>query len=157
MFTALNDAQAWLVVVILLAALGVVVALLTLARVRRPRHGPPREAFVGDEPLRRELSEIHARLTALEGSMGRVADALPRSVQGVGVVRYNPFSDMGSNMSFSLALLDGRANGVIVSVLTNRDGSRVYGKAVEGGTSSYPLSDEERQALALARGTAPRA
>jgi hypothetical protein len=83
--------------------------------------------------------------------MSRVADAVPRSIQGVGVVRYNPFPDMGSNMSFSLALLDGHANGVVMSVLTNREGSRVYGKAVERGSSSYPLSDEERQALALAR------
>src|SRR5437588_232348 len=82
---------------------------------------------------------------------GAVAEALPRVVQGVGVVRYNPFPEMGSNMSFSVAFLDGRANGVVVSVLTNREGSRVYGKAVEGGTSSYPLSEEERQALALAQ------
>jgi hypothetical protein len=85
--------------------------------------------------------------------MAQMGKALPRSVQGVGVVRYNPVPGVGSNLSFSLALLDGRANGVVVSVITGRDGSRVYGKAVEGGTSTYPLSDEERQALAIARGT----
>ncbi|HLW61293.1 MAG TPA: DUF4446 family protein [bacterium] len=152
MFTALNDVQAWLIVIIALAALGVLVALVTLVRALRSRGTQPGGPLTAEESLRREVSAINARLTILEESIGRVADALPRTVQGVGIVRYNPFAEMGSNMSFSLALLDGRANGVVVSVLTGRDGSRVYGKAVEAGASSYPLSEEERQALALARG-----
>lgn len=153
--TTHSDAQAWLVVLILLAVLGGVIILFALAQGLRSRSAPAAGTMAADESHRRELAEISARLAALEQGMARVVDALPRSIQGVGVVRYNPFPDTGSNMSFSLALLDGRASGVVVSVLTNRDGSRVYGKAVENGRSSYPLSDEERQALALAQG--PRA
>jgi len=150
--TTHSDAQAWLVVLILLAVLGGVIILFALAQGLRSRSAPAAGTMAADESQRRELTEISARLAALEQGMARVVDALPRSIQGVGVVRYNPFPDTGSNMSFSLALLDGRASGVVVSVLTNRDGSRVYGKAVEHGRSSYPLSDEERQALALAQG-----
>ncbi|HYM90876.1 MAG TPA: DUF4446 family protein [bacterium] len=150
--TTHSDAQAWLVVLILLAVLGGVIILFALAQGLRSRSAPAAGTMAADESHRRELAEISARLAALEQGMARVVDALPRSIQGVGVVRYNPFPDTGSNMSFSLALLDGRASGVVVSVLTNRDGSRVYGKAVENGRSSYPLSDEERQALALAQG-----
>lgn len=151
LFTALSDAQAGLAVVILVAALVLVLALIFILRTirsgRKPEAAPPMD----EESILRDLSTIDARLTALEEGIGRMAEALPRVVQGVGVVRYNPFPEMGSNMSFSVALLDGRANGVVMSVLTNRDGSRVYGKAVQGGSSSYPLSDEERQALALAQ------
>jgi hypothetical protein len=150
-FTALTDAQAWLAVVILLAAVVLVVTLFATTRAVRSGRAPAAPAAKDEESILRELSAIDARLTALEEGIGRVAEALPRVVQGVGVVRYNPFPEMGSNMSFSVAFLDGRANGVVVSVLTNREGSRVYGKAVEGGTSSYPLSEEERQALALAQ------
>jgi hypothetical protein len=149
-FTSPGEAQGWLVVFVLLSAVEALIILMALSRLRS-RRVPARGKVTSDEALSRELSEIVTRLSALERSMGRVADALPRSIQGVGVVRYNPFPEMGSNMSFSLALLDGHANGVVVSVLTNRDSSRVYGKAVERGSSSYPLSDEERQALALAR------
>ncbi len=151
MFTSPSEAQAWLVVLALLSAIEALIILAALGRLLRSRRVPAGGKIALDEVLSRELSEIDTRLAALEQSLGRVADALPRSIQGVGVVRYNPFPDMGSNMSFSLALLDGHANGVVVSVLTNRDSSRVYGKAVERGSSSYPLSDEERQALALAR------
>jgi len=147
-----EDAQAWLVALVLLALLGGLVVILILLRALRSRETLPAPEPEIDESSRRELSEISARLAALEQGMARMGEALPRSVQGVGVVRYNPFPGTGSNMSFSLALLDGRANGVVLSVLTGRDGSRVYGKAVEAGTSTYPLSEEERQALAIARG-----
>ena len=151
MFTSLSEAQAWLVVLVLLSAAEGLIILWALGRLLGPQRASGQARALGDEGLRGELSEMGTKLAALEQAMGRVGEALPRSIQGVGVVRYNPFPDMGSNMSFSLALLDGRANGVVVSVLTNREGSRVYGKAVENGNSSYPLSDEERQALALAR------
>ena len=154
MFGSLADAQAWLVTLVLSAALGGAAIVMIILRARRGTAAPapaPSGAAAGGMPV--ELSEINARLAALEQSMAQMGKALPRSVQGVGVVRYNPFPGVGSNLSFSLALLDGRANGVVVSVITGRDGSRVYGKAVEGGTSTYPLSDEERQALAIARGT----
>jgi hypothetical protein len=107
-----------------------------------------------DEALRLQLAEIDRRLGALEQGMARIADHLPKAVQGVGVVRYNAFPGMGGNMSFSLALLDGRANGVVVSVLNGRESARVYGKLIEGGQSSHALSAEERQALAMARGEA---
>jgi hypothetical protein len=152
-FGSLTDAQAWLLTLVLCAALGAAAIVMIVLRARRgaaPAPAPSRDAAGS---LSGELSAINARLAALEQSMAQMGKALPRSVQGVGVVRYNPFPGAGSNLSFSLALLDGRANGVVVSVITGRDGSRVYGKAVEGGTSTYPLSDEERQALAIARGT----
>jgi hypothetical protein len=150
--TTSGDAQPWLVVFVLLVGLAGLIVVFALARVWRPGRAPTGPTSPVDPSLHEEVTEIRTRLEALEQGVARVADTLPRSVQGVGVVRYNPFPDMGSNMSFSLALLDGRANGVVVSVLTNRDGSRVFGKMVENGTSSYPLSDEERQALALAQG-----
>jgi hypothetical protein len=146
--TSFTDVQGWLIILGLLLAC---VALLIAYALGLGRRRPPRQQVSVDEAMRRDLAEIRTRLESLEGTVGRVAESLPRSIQGVGVVRYNPFPEVGGSMSFSLALLDGRANGVVVSVLTNRDGSRVYGKAVENGDSSYPLSDEERQALALAR------
>jgi Protein of unknown function (DUF4446) len=150
-FTSLSEAQAWLLVLILLSVAEALVILMAVGRLWGARRAPAGSTLSADEALRREVTEIGTRLSTLEAAVGQIADNLPRSIQGVGVVRYNPFEQMGSNMSFSLALLDGHANGVVVSVLNNREGSRVYGKAVERGTSSYPLSEEERRALALAQ------
>lgn len=136
---------------IVLAACGVLIAAIVVVAIRgrRREHVPE---FVADEGLRRQFEDISRRLAALEQGMTQIADHLPKTVQGVGIVRYNPFPEMGGNMSFSLALLDGRANGVVVSVLNGREVARVYGKSIEAGQSTYALSGEEQQALALARG-----
>ncbi len=139
-------------VLVLLAGACGLLLLAVIAHTIRGR-APRGPALTGEDAIRRDLAEINRRLAALEQGTARIAEALPQSVQGVGVIRYNPFPEMGGNMSFSLALLDGRENGVVISVLNDRTGSRVYGKAVEQGASSHPLSDEERQALAQARGS----
>lgn len=69
------------------------------------------------------------------------------SIQRVGIVRYNPFSGVGSDQSFSIALLDGNNNGIVITSLFSRDGNRVYGKSVKDAKSEYSLSDEEKKAI----------
>lgn len=69
------------------------------------------------------------------------------SIQKVGMVRFNPFGNVGGDHSFSIALLDSKDNGVVLSGLYLREGARVYSKPVASGKSEYPLSDEEKQAL----------
>lgn len=68
-------------------------------------------------------------------------------IQKVASVRFNPYSDTGSNQSFALALLDAEDSGVILLSLHGRDGTRIYVKPVVNGKSRYELSQEERQAL----------
>lgn len=72
------------------------------------------------------------------------------SLQHVGLVRYNPFEDTGSDQSFVIALLDDRRDGVVLSSLHGRGQTRVFAKPVEGGESSHQLSDEEAQAIRIA-------
>lgn len=74
------------------------------------------------------------------------------SVQKIGIVRFNPFSEVGGDQSFSIALLDGNNNGVVISSLYSREGNRVYGKPVKNGQSEYPLSQEEQRAIEKAIG-----
>ena len=105
-----------------------------------------------DEAIQQQFAAVARRLDALERGVAQAAAALPSTVQSVSIVRFNPFPEMGGNMSFSMALLDARANGVVISVLNDRTGSRIYGKPVEGGISPQKLSDEEQQAIGLARG-----
>jgi hypothetical protein len=72
------------------------------------------------------------------------------SLQHVGMVRFNPFEDTGSDQSFAIALLDDRRDGIVLSSLHGRGQTRVFAKPVEGGTSSHQLSDEEAQAIRVA-------
>lgn len=82
---------------------------------------------------------------------------LQRAVQKVGVVRFNPFEDMGGNQSFVVALLDNYGDGVVLSSLHSRAETRIYAKPIFGGKSTFQLSEEERQAIARANASATRA
>jgi hypothetical protein len=69
------------------------------------------------------------------------------SITKVGVIRFNPFKDTGGDQSFAIALLDSNNNGIVLSSLYAREGTRVYTKPIEKGTSSYNLSEEEEGAI----------
>lgn len=71
-------------------------------------------------------------------------------IQKVGLVRFNPFSEMGGDHSFSLAILDGKDSGFILTGLHTRERTRVYTKEIKRGKSAIELASEERKALTLA-------
>jgi hypothetical protein len=73
-------------------------------------------------------------------------------VQKTAVLRYNPYQDTGGNVSFSLALLDGKDGGVVITSLHTRAGTRVYVKEILNGKSELALSKEEKQVLEKAVG-----
>jgi hypothetical protein len=84
-----------------------------------------------------------------------LGDPLPasaRSIQHVGVVRFNPYHDTGGDYSFAVALLDATGAGVLVTGLYHRDRCRVYAKPVSAWDSEYSLTEEEGQAIEQARG-----
>ena len=72
---------------------------------------------------------------------------MKKCLQKVGVVRYNAFDDVGSDLSFALAILDDKNNGYVLNGIYARDNSNIYAKPVENGKSSYVLSEEEKEAI----------
>jgi len=73
-------------------------------------------------------------------------------VQRVGLVRFNPFSDTGGSQSFTLALLDGHDNGLVMTSLYARTGHRWYIKEVVSGKGKeLALSKEEQTAVQKAK------
>ncbi|TSC94633.1 MAG: hypothetical protein CEN87_354 [Parcubacteria group bacterium Licking1014_1] len=70
-----------------------------------------------------------------------------KTIQKTGIVRFNPFNDLGGNQSFAVVLLDKKNNGFVISNLFGKEGSRVYAKAVREGKSDYALSREEQEAV----------
>lgn len=71
------------------------------------------------------------------------------NIQKVGLVKFNPFNETGGDHSFSLALLDGHKNGIIITSLHTRERTRLYVKDVSSGKSKIELSSEEKKALQL--------
>lgn len=118
------------------ALLGAVVALRSAARSRNALRS------VGPAPV------------STPGIDPAVAAELRRGIRRVGLVRYDALADMGGRMSFSVALLDDDANGVVISAINGRTESRCYGKAITGGAAEQELSPEEKDAIN--RALAPR-
>ncbi|MGH2375803.1 MAG: DUF4446 family protein [bacterium] len=100
--------------------------------------------------VERDLGAAARRLEHLATRVDEAAQQAQRSVQRVGVVRYDAFHGAGGQLSFSLALLNERHDGVVLSVINGRDGARAYAKPVSGGRSTLTLSEEEQRAISQA-------
>ena len=72
---------------------------------------------------------------------------IAKCIQKVGIVRYSAFKDTGSDLSFAVALLDEKNNGVVFNGIYSREMSNIYAKPVENGKSKYTLSEEENEAI----------
>ena len=68
------------------------------------------------------------------------------SFQKASLVKFNPFSDLGGNQSFSLALLDTQDKGVVITSLHGRQTTRVYTKLINE-EKEIKLSEEELKAI----------
>ncbi|MEK7068421.1 MAG: DUF4446 family protein [Patescibacteria group bacterium] len=138
---------------LLLALLALVVFTLLERRITaltRGKHGTIEETLA---TLSHDMKEFHAFREELEAYLKVAEMRLRGSIQGLGVVRFNPFQGDGSggNQSFAIALLDEFGHGVVLSTLYARDRVGIYCKPIEGGKSLFETSDEERQAIEKAR------
>lgn len=77
--------------------------------------------------------------------------------QKVGIVRYNPFEEMGGNLCFAVAILDAENTGIVINGIHSRTGTFTYAKPVELGVSTYILSKEEQEAIDKAKNNAYQA
>lgn len=81
----------------------------------------------------------------------KVEQGLQCSLAGAGLIRYNAFQETGSDLSFSLALIDRNRDGIVLTSIFGREETRCYCKAVKKGKSLIYLSDEEKKALEKAK------
>ncbi len=145
------------VVALVIALVALVLAFSALRRGGVVSRERPLPALTDLDSLEAYLSQQEARVEALvrtamtqEERLAGMETRGGRAIQHVGVVRYNPFDDTGSNQSFALALLDAEGNGVVISSLHSRQQTRVYLKEIARGQSEAQLSGEETEALGRA-------
>lgn len=100
-------------------------------------------------PVVRAAAAAFARRT--DERLGVLEAALARDLLHVGFVRYNSFSDVGSDQSFTLALLNAAGDGVLISSIFGREETRTYGKSVRNFTPQQGASKEEQTAISMAR------
>ena len=99
------------------------------------------EAFV---QLRDWVEEV---ATGLEGRVAATERRVDGSITHTSVVRYDAMNELSGQQSSTVALLDERRTGVVISSILHRDQARLYVKQVREGNPEYELSPEEEQAV----------
>ena len=152
-----------LIVAVILLFILCIILFLKVARERK-RY----DIFMGtsrrpDYNLEMKIDAYFETAKAIEQEYGKLLDMvtdmdaiMSENIQKVGIIRYNPFDEMGGNLCFALALLDAKDNGVVLNSIHSRTGSFTYAKPIEMGVSTYVLSTEELQAIEMAQQNAYR-
>jgi hypothetical protein len=122
-----------IVIVIAIAAAGALAGVLGLV--------------AGMAASRRSVRAVRECRDLVQGAVGTYGTVDPRSLRHVGIVRYDALNEMSGQLSFSLALLDARGDGVVLSSINGRAETRTYAKPVRAGQGGTELSPEETQAV----------
>lgn len=77
----------------------------------------------------------------------KLAEDMKGCVNKVAIMRYKAFENVGSDLSFSIAILDSYNDGVIITGIYSRQDSTTYAKPIDKGISRYDLSEEELHVL----------
>lgn len=145
-------------VIILLFLIFLIILSLKLSKLKK-RY----ERFTGGEEIHSEnlenmLYEYNENVKKSNETYGKVLsmiqeidDEMKWCTQKIGVIRYNPFDEMGGNLCYAVAILDGKDNGVVLNGIHSRNGTFTYAKPIERGVSPYVLTEEELQALEKAK------
>jgi len=95
---------------------------------------------------------LNQRINKDEASIEEIVKIIQGSYQKFSMIRYNPFRETGGDQSFSMALLDLRDNGIVITSIHGREVDRIYAKEIINGKSKNNLSAEEIEAIKGATG-----
>ena len=98
-----------------------------------------------------QIEKMNDITTTLTEDIKKLEDVKNRSLIKYGIVKYDAFDDVGGKLSFSLALLDQTDTGFVLNAIHSKENCFLYIKEVMNGESYIILSDEEVQALRIAR------
>lgn len=87
------------------------------------------------------------RVNMINDEIINVKNQMDKCIQKCNIIRYNAFSDTGSDLSFSIAMLDNFNDGFVITGIYGRNESICYAKPISNGKSTYPLSVEEQMVL----------
>ncbi len=142
---------------LVVAAIAVVIALIAMLQVVSLRKRLDAIPTDGDVVglITEAVTSTRRNAGTLVGIEERLRDVemrIPYAVSYVGVVSYDAFGNIAGHQSRSVALLNQRADGLVLSILVSRDDVVFYTKQVEAGRGLEALSPEEAAAVDRALG-----
>lgn len=151
-----------LISVIGIFAISLVLNIITLKKASQIKK-QSEEFFSGKngKDLEDVINKHRERLDGIENEIQELFDASEsihklayKGVHKVGLLRFNPFKDIGGDQSFALALLNGSNSGVVISSLHTREGTRIYSKEIRNGkTVKHTLTEEEEKVIQISQTT----
>ena len=141
-----------------LAVIAFFLCIVLAMRIRKLRRDYALLRGEGDEKdiihavsrIARRMESIDKRIDEATTVESQHAASARYALQRFAIVRYDAFEDMGGRLSFSAALLDDHGDGLVFSSINGRTETRTYAKPVKSLSSSYNLTEEEREAIAAA-------
>ena len=140
-------------VIVILLIIGLVVVIIKFNKISR-KYTEFMKKLGNGKDIEEDLENYMYRVERVEKQNAEIINYiknidndLNRCIQKIGIVRYNAFQDTGSDLSFALALLDEKNNGVVLNGIYSREMSNIYAKPVENGKSKYTISEEEGLAI----------
>ena len=133
--------------------IGYIVNVIKISKLKNKYNNFMRK-FSKNSPIEEDLikyvndvNNLKVETTRILNYCKNLDEEIDNCIQKVGIVRYSAFKDTGSDLSFALALLDEKNNGVLLNGIYSREISNIYGKPIINGKSEYTLSEEEEEAL----------
>jgi len=144
--------------ILLFGALFLITAATVIAIIRiemrlnklfKGSHADSLEALMADIVARVKKLNEQGQEQAL--NLDAIEQRLQKQGRAVKLIRFNPFTDVGGNQSFAVAIVNKEGDGVVFSSLYSRERMSVFAKPVTQGTSDIELTPEEQAVIADAR------
>lgn len=100
--------------------------------------------------LERDIADLKNKERDFQKNIATLDGKIKKSIRGLETIRFNPFSDQGSNQSFAIAMLSEEGDGVVISSLYSRERMSIFAKPIKGHKSDFELSSEEKEVLGRA-------
>jgi hypothetical protein len=144
---------------VLLAVIDLALAAWFLVWMRRVRHAQ-RALLAGENVdlvefavgMQARQEQVERAAAAAQEALAAAGDRIDACLQHRALVRYDAYVDAGGKQSTSIALLDARGSGLVVSAIQDREYARIYVKDVSLGVpADVAFSPEEQQAVDAAK------
>jgi hypothetical protein len=158
----MDQAQVWLLAVSAAAAIAIIFLILIItlfvklgkmkkryaALMNGERNVNMEELLIGIQAKLNELGEQGGNTVRQIADMKQTMQMMQTMQSKIGIHRYNAFGEAGgADLSFTLAMLNELADGVVLTGIYGRDQTYIYAKPIQKGASTYTLSPEEKEAI----------
>lgn len=149
-----------IIIILMITTVGLIIIVMNLFRIVKRTEDKYKVFMKGEDgkSLERgfirkfnQIEKMSDITDKISESMENMENVQNRSLIKYGIVKYDAFDDVGGKLSFALAMLDQTDTGFVLNAIHSKENCFLYIKEVMNGESYIILSDEEIQALRIAR------